>query len=54
MITASECINLLDVFGSNVALKIDICKAFFDTLNWDFFNVLENFGLVGFCYCEVG
>ena len=42
----SEAINLLDkkCFGGNLALKIDISKAF-DTLNWEFLlNVLKKFG----------
>lgn len=43
---ASEAINLLDykTFGSNVALKFDIKKAF-DTIDWDFLiSVLDAFG----------
>jgi len=42
----SEAINLLDkkTFGGNLALKIDISKAF-DTLNWEFLLlVLKKFG----------
>ncbi|KAL6178468.1 hypothetical protein ACLB2K_049986 [Fragaria x ananassa] len=45
-ITTSECINLLDskCHGGNVAIKMDITKAF-DTLSWDFIlHVLEAFG----------
>jgi len=46
MILASEAINVLDKrsFGGNIAMKIDVSKAF-DTLNWDFLiNVLHCFG----------
>ncbi|KAL6218957.1 hypothetical protein ACLB2K_012164 [Fragaria x ananassa] len=46
IITTSECINLLDskCHGGNVAIKMDITKAF-DTLSWDFIlHVLEAFG----------
>jgi len=42
----SEAVNLLDKrsFGGNLALKIDVSKAF-DTLNWEFLiNVLQGFG----------
>jgi hypothetical protein len=42
----SEAINLLDkkCFGGNLALKIDVSKAF-DTLDWGFLmNVLRGFG----------
>jgi hypothetical protein len=49
----SEAINLLDkkAFGGNVALKIDISKAF-DTLNWTFLlKVLKQFGFNStFCH----
>jgi hypothetical protein len=43
---ASEAINVLDkkTFGGNLALKIDVSKAF-DTLSWDFLlAVLQRFG----------
>jgi hypothetical protein len=43
---ASKAVNLLPkkAFGGNLALKIDISKAF-DTLSWDFLlKVLKNFG----------
>jgi hypothetical protein len=43
---ALEAINLLHnkAFGGNLALKIDISKAF-DTLDWSFLlNVLQKFG----------
>lgn len=43
---ASEAINMLDkkIFGGNLALKIDIKKAF-DTLDWNFLlQVLQSFG----------
>lgn len=43
---ASETINLLDTksFGGNIALKVDIAKAF-DTLEWDFLiHVFKKFG----------
>ncbi|CAL0303089.1 unnamed protein product [Lupinus luteus] len=43
---ASEAINLLNhkVFGGNLAIKIDIKKAF-DTIDWDFLlNTLQKFG----------
>ena len=46
IILASEAINLIDKkqFGGNVALKVDIKKAF-DTLDWNFLiAVLRNFG----------
>ncbi|KAL6209299.1 hypothetical protein ACLB2K_020241 [Fragaria x ananassa] len=46
IITTSECINLLDskCHGGNVAIKMDITKAF-DTLSWDsILHVLEAFG----------
>lgn len=45
---ASEEINLMDrkAFGRNLALKIDIIKAF-DTLDWNFLlRVLKAFGFV--------
>jgi hypothetical protein len=49
----SEAINLLDTksFGGNVALKIDISKAF-DTLDWSFLlKVLKQFGFnATFCH----
>lgn len=44
--TTSEAINLLDkkCFGGNLALKIDVSKAF-DTLSWSFLlKVLRQFG----------
>lgn len=43
----SEAINLLKycAYGGNIALKVDIRKAF-DTLDWNFLlHVLESFGL---------
>ena len=43
--SASECVNLLNTrcFGSNMAVKIDFCKAF-DTMDWGFIIVvLEGF-----------
>ena len=46
MILASEAINLLDKrqYGGNIALKVDIAKAF-DTLDWNFLlEVLRKFG----------
>ncbi|XP_004301904.1 PREDICTED: uncharacterized protein LOC101292910 [Fragaria vesca subsp. vesca] len=46
ILTTSECFNLLDSkgFGGNVAVKVDITKAF-DTLSWDFLlHVLQAFG----------
>lgn len=46
IIIASEAINLLDKkqYGGNLALKVDISKAF-DTLDWNFLiAVLHNFG----------
>jgi hypothetical protein len=46
VILASEMINLLNKkqFGGNIAIKVDICKAF-DTLDWKFFiAVLHQFG----------
>ncbi|XP_062028531.1 uncharacterized protein LOC133744441 [Rosa rugosa] len=46
IVTTSECINLLDskCHGGNVAIKLDITKAFY-TLSWDFLvRVLEAFG----------
>jgi hypothetical protein len=46
ILTTSECFNLLDnkCFGGNVAIKVDITKAF-DTLSWDFLlKVLTAFG----------
>jgi hypothetical protein len=45
---ASEVINLLDTksFGGNIALKVDIAKAF-NTLEWSFLiHVLRKFGSV--------
>ena len=46
IILTSECINILDneCRGGNIALKLDISKAF-DTLHWDFLlRVLKAFG----------
>jgi len=46
VIVASEAINVIDKrqFGGNVALKVDIKKAF-DTLDWNFLiAVLQQFG----------
>ncbi|KAL6179500.1 hypothetical protein ACLB2K_051015 [Fragaria x ananassa] len=46
ILTTSECFNVLDSkgFGGNVAVKVDITKAF-DTLSWDFLlHVLHAFG----------
>jgi len=46
IILASEAINLLDKkqYGGNIALKVDIRKAF-DTLDWNFFiSILQQFG----------
>ncbi|KAL6224831.1 hypothetical protein ACLB2K_003686 [Fragaria x ananassa] len=46
IMTTSECFNLLDnkCYGGNVAIKVDITKAF-DTLSWDFLaHVLQTFG----------
>jgi len=46
VILASEAINLLDKrqYGGNIALKVDIAKAF-DTLDWNFLlEVLRKFG----------
>ncbi|KAI9201019.1 hypothetical protein LWI28_016717 [Acer negundo] len=43
---ASDCVNVLQkkCYGGNLAMKIDICKAF-DTLDWSFlFRVLQAFG----------
>lgn len=51
--TASEAANLLHnkAFGGNLALKIDITKAF-DTLEWPFLlQVLRNFGFNTF-FCN--
>lgn len=51
IITTSECINLLDskCHGGNVAIKMDVTKAF-DTLSWDFLlHVLEAFGFHPHC-----
>ena len=49
----SEAINVLDTrcFGGNLALKIDVSKAF-DTLSWEFLiNVLKGFGFHNtFCF----
>lgn len=53
ILSTSECFNLLDnkCYGGNVAIKVDITKAF-DTLSWDFlFMVLEAFG---FCQVFIG
>ncbi|KAL6219812.1 hypothetical protein ACLB2K_007571 [Fragaria x ananassa] len=47
ILTTSECFNLLDSkgFGGNVAVKVGITKACFDTLSWDFLlHVLQAFG----------
>ena len=53
IILASEAINVLDKksFGGNLALKIDVSKAF-DTLNWTFLiKVLKAFGFSDiFCF----
>ncbi|KAK9949954.1 hypothetical protein M0R45_005462 [Rubus argutus] len=46
ILTTSECFNLLDskCHGGNLAIKVDITKAF-DTLSWDFLlHVLQAFG----------
>lgn len=46
IMTASEAVNLLHkkVYGGNIALKVDIKKAF-DTINWQFLvHVLHRFG----------
>jgi len=46
VILASEAINILDKrqYGGNIALKVDIAKAF-DTLDWNFLlEVLRRFG----------
>ncbi|KAL6190669.1 hypothetical protein ACLB2K_037063 [Fragaria x ananassa] len=46
IMSTSECFNLLDnkCYGGNVAIKVDITKAF-DTLSWDFLlSVLQAFG----------
>ncbi|KAL6225674.1 hypothetical protein ACLB2K_004523 [Fragaria x ananassa] len=46
IMTTSKCFNLLDnkCYGGNVAIKVDITKAF-DTLSWDFLaRVLQAFG----------
>ena len=46
VIIASEALNILDKrqYGGNIALKVDISKAF-DTLDWNFLiMVLHNFG----------
>lgn len=43
---ASECFNLLDnkTYGGNLALKVDIAKAF-ETIDWGFLlHVLDAFG----------
>ncbi|KAI9173384.1 hypothetical protein LWI28_000561 [Acer negundo] len=43
---ASDCVNVLQkkCYGGNLAMKIDICKAF-DTLDWSFLcRVLQAFG----------
>ncbi|KAL6175679.1 hypothetical protein ACLB2K_052318 [Fragaria x ananassa] len=46
IMSTSECFNLLDnkYYGGNVAIKVDITKAF-DTLSWDFLlSILQAFG----------
>lgn len=53
IMTASEVVNTLHkkTYGSNIALKIDVRKAF-DTLNWNFLlHVLNCFGF-NQCFCN--
>jgi len=53
IVTASEVINVLHkkTYGGNLALKIDVRKAF-DTLNWPFLlHVLQCFGF-NQCFCN--
>jgi len=52
IILASEAVNVLDrrSFGGNLALKIDVSKAF-DTLNWEFLS--ETIKLVTRLICHI-